>query len=138
MFDLGWVELSFLAILALIVVGPKDLPRLARGAAKVWGRVQRLYRQSLQSIHKLETEIELAGGPDGRKAPSYYDLLPEHVRRAMETAEPSRDAQHNEKVEAMYNEAMTQLKTQQEAAMATAGPPEKAPTATDISNREGV
>ncbi|QIB64894.1 Sec-independent protein translocase subunit TatA/TatB [Kineobactrum salinum] len=110
MFDLGWVELSFLAILALIVVGPKDLPKLARGAGKLWGRVQRLYRQSLQSIHKLETEIELASGPDGRQTPDYYELLPEHVRRAMETAEPSRDAQHNQEVEAMYNEAMKDLK----------------------------
>lgn len=112
MFDLGWVELSFLAVLALIIVGPKDLPKLARGAGRLWSRAQRLYRHSLNSIQRLETEIDLASGPDGRQTTDYYALLPEHVRRALEQAEPSRDAGHNERVEAMYTEAMAQVNQQ--------------------------
>lgn len=113
MFDLGWAELSFLAVLALIIVGPKDLPKLARGAGKLWGRVQRLYRHSLQSITRLENEIELASGPDQRRTPSHYDLLPEHVRRAMETAEPSRDPEQAQKTDEMYRQAMTELREKQ-------------------------
>ncbi|WP_347330978.1 Sec-independent protein translocase subunit TatA/TatB [Marinimicrobium locisalis] len=114
MLDLGWAELSFLAVLALIIVGPKDLPKLARGAGKLWGRAQRLYRHSLQSITRLENEIELASGPDQRRAPSHYDLLPEHVRRAMETAEPSRDPEQARKADEMYREAMTELREKQQ------------------------
>lgn len=109
MFDLGWVELVFLAMLALIVVGPKDLPRLARGTGKLWGKAQRLYRDALGQINKLETEIDLASRPDERYKPSYYDLLPEHVRQAMEVAEPSRDAAENARVEALYQEAMADI-----------------------------
>lgn len=107
--DLSWAELMFLAVLALIVVGPRDLPRLARGVGKLWGRIQRIYRDSLASIHKLETEMDLAAKPDQRHQPSYYDLLPEHVRQAMEQAEPSRDPEHNQRVQAMYEEAMAEV-----------------------------
>src|SRR5690606_6500037 len=59
MLDLGWAELMFLAVLALIVVGPQDLPKLARAIGKLWGKAQRLYRDSLASIRKLETEMDL-------------------------------------------------------------------------------
>lgn len=110
MFDLGWAELMFLAVLALIVVGPQDLPKLARGVGQLWGRAKRLYRDSLGQIRKLETEMDLAAQPDQRNQPSYYDLLPEHVRAAMEQAEPSRDAEHNAQVQAMYEEAMAEIK----------------------------
>lgn len=114
MLDLGWVELTFLAVLALVVVGPKDLPKLARGTGKLWARVQRFYRQSLQSLQKLENEIDLAEGPDARNRPSYYDLLPDHVRRAMETAEPTRDPEQNRKVEEEYRAAMADIKRRHE------------------------
>lgn len=109
MLNVGWAELVFLAVLALIVVGPKDLPKLARGIGKVWGKAQRMYRDSLSSIHKLETEMELAAKPDQRHQPSYYDLLPEHVRQAMEQSEPSRDPEKNQRVRAMYEDAMAEV-----------------------------
>lgn len=110
MLDLGWAELMFLAVLALVVVGPQDLPKLARALGKLWGRLQRFYRDSLVQLHKLETEMDLASKPDQRDQPSYYDLLPEHVRQAMEQAEPSRDAAHNERVQAMYEQAMAEVR----------------------------
>ena len=81
MLDLGWAELAFLFVLALVVVGPQDLPKLAHTIGKLWGKLQRFYRDSLQSIHKLETEMDLAAQADPRQQPSYYDLLPEHVRQ---------------------------------------------------------
>jgi len=109
MLDLGWAELVFLAVLALLVVGPRDLPKLAHGMGKLWSRARRMYRDSLSSLHKLETEMHLASQPDQRQQPSYYDLLPEHVRQAMEQAEPSRDAEHNQQVQAMYQEAMAEV-----------------------------
>ena len=110
MLDLGWAELMFLAVLALVVVGPQDLPKLARALGKLWGRLQRIYRDSLHQLHKLENEMDIASKPDQRNQPSYYDLLPEHVRQAMEQAEPCRDAAHNQRVQAMYEEAMAEVK----------------------------
>lgn len=110
MFDLGWAELMFIAVLALVVVGPRDLPKLARAIGKLWGKAQRMYRDSLTSIHKLEREMDLAAQPDQRNQPSYYDLLPEHVRHAMEQSEPSRDAEHNQRIQNDYAQAMADIK----------------------------
>lgn len=116
MLDLGWAELAFLFVLALVVVGPQDLPKLAHTIGKLWGKLQRFYRDSLQSIHKLETEIDLASQADPRKQPSYYDLLPEHVRQAMEQAEPIRDAEQHQHNQKLYEQAMAQIKANAELA----------------------
>lgn len=110
MLDLGWAELAFLFVLALIVVGPQDLPKLARMIGKLWGKLQRFYRDSLHSIHKLETEMDLASQADPRSQPSYYDLLPEHVRQAMEQPEPLRDAAQHQHSQALYQQAMAEIK----------------------------
>lgn len=110
MLDLGWAELAFLLVLALVVVGPQDLPKLARTIGKLWGKLQRFYRDSLQSINKLETEMDLASQADPRNQPSYYDLLPEHVRRALEQAEPVRDAEQHQQTQTMYEQAMAEIK----------------------------
>jgi sec-independent protein translocase protein TatB len=84
MFDLGWSELAFLAVLALIVVGPKDLPKLIHGAGRLAGRAQRFYRESMFSLRRLENEIDIASArKDGK--PAYFDLLPEHVRTLVAT-----------------------------------------------------
>lgn len=93
MFDLGWSELAFLAVLALIVVGPKDLPKLIHGVGKLVGRAQRFYRESMFSLRRLENEIDVASArKDGK--PVYYDLLPEHVRNlvATENVAPKSDS----------------------------------------------
>lgn len=81
MFDLGWSEIAFLAVLALIVVGPKDLPRLIRGAGQLLGRLQRFYRESMTTMRRLENEIEVASS---NGEPAYKQLLPDHVRRVMD------------------------------------------------------
>ncbi len=120
MFDLGWVELGFLAMLALIVVGPRDLPRLANGVGKLWGRLRRLYRDSLMSLRKLENELDLAQQPDAGAQPSYYDLLPEHVRQALEIGEPTRDAAENQRLQALYDDAVAEIERQRGEAEAAA------------------
>ncbi len=137
MLDLGWAELAFLLVLALVVVGPQDLPKLARTLGKLWGKLQRFYRDSLHSINKLETEMDLASQADPRKQPSYYDLLPEHVRQALEQAEPSRDAEQQQQTQTMYAQAMAEIKAAQAApidAVATEPHPVKAnPTTVSAS-----
>ena len=58
MLDLGWQEL-FIALVALIVVGPKDLPILVRSIAK-WLRSMRKILWTFQaSIEEVGREAEL-------------------------------------------------------------------------------
>jgi sec-independent protein translocase protein TatB len=41
MFDIAFSELVVIALVALIVIGPERLPKVARTAGHLWGRVQR-------------------------------------------------------------------------------------------------
>lgn len=60
MFDIAWTELMVIAVLAIIVVGPKDLPRLMRTLGR-WARKARAmaaeFRASLDEIAR-ETELD--------------------------------------------------------------------------------
>ncbi|MFO0349932.1 MAG: Sec-independent protein translocase protein TatB [Alphaproteobacteria bacterium] len=48
MFDIGWSELVVIAIVALVVIGPKDLPQAFRVAGQ-WMAKARLMAQEFQS-----------------------------------------------------------------------------------------
>jgi sec-independent protein translocase protein TatB len=41
MFDIGWSELLIIAVVAIIVIGPKDLPRVLRNLGRAMGAVRR-------------------------------------------------------------------------------------------------
>jgi sec-independent protein translocase protein TatB len=45
MFDLGWQELLVIGTVALIVVGPKDLPKLFNKAGKLFGKIKKISRE---------------------------------------------------------------------------------------------
>jgi sec-independent protein translocase protein TatB len=41
MFDIGWTELLILAVIAILIVGPKDLPRMLYSLGQALGTVRR-------------------------------------------------------------------------------------------------
>ena len=51
MFDLGWTELLLIGIVALIVVGPKDLPVLFRNAGRWVGKMRGMAREFSQAMN---------------------------------------------------------------------------------------
>jgi len=73
MFDIGWQELFILAVLAIIVVGPKDLPRVISTITK-WIRKARSMARDLQDglddvareadIEDLKKELAITDGND--------------------------------------------------------------------------
>ena len=50
MFDLGWSELLLIGIVALIVVGPKDLPVMFRTMGKVTARLRAMARDFTRAL----------------------------------------------------------------------------------------
>ena len=51
MFDLGWTELLVIGIVALIVVGPKDLPGMFRTVGMFMGKAKRMAREFSQAMN---------------------------------------------------------------------------------------
>jgi len=69
MFDIGFGEMMVCAIVALVVIGPEKLPRVARTLGVLFGRLQRYVAQVKTDIHremeaadlgKVKTEFESA------------------------------------------------------------------------------
>jgi len=56
MFDIGFSELCLVAVIALLVVGPKRLPETVRA----WGRWTARARQAIQTLQReVEQELDL-------------------------------------------------------------------------------
>ena len=56
MFDIGFSELMLIAVIALVVIGPERLPRVARTLGHLAGRLQRYVSEVKADINR---EIEL-------------------------------------------------------------------------------
>lgn len=92
MFDIAWTEMALIAVVALIVIGPKDLPKVMRTVG-LWTRkirtmagdfqrgVDQLARESeldelrqqmrdaVPSVNKLETMLNKAAMPSSSPTP---------------------------------------------------------------------
>ena len=67
MFDIGFSELLVIAIVALIVIGPERLPKVARTLGHLFGRMQRYVNDvkadisremELEELRKLQSSVE--------------------------------------------------------------------------------
>lgn len=59
MFDIGWMELLVIAVVAIVVVGPKDLPRLMRTFGHYAGKVRRMASDFQTQFDQAMTDAEL-------------------------------------------------------------------------------
>ena len=59
MLDLGWSEMAMIAVVALFVIGPKDLPKALRTLGHYGGKVRVLAREFRSSIDDAVREAEL-------------------------------------------------------------------------------
>jgi len=57
MFDVGFTELLVIAVVALIVIGPERLPKVARTAGHLFGRMQR-YVNDVKADISREMELD--------------------------------------------------------------------------------
>lgn len=59
MIDIGWTEMLVIAVLAIVVVGPRDLPRVMRGMARAMAKMRSLAREFQAGMNELAREAEL-------------------------------------------------------------------------------
>src|SRR5262249_26105101 len=92
MFNIGWSELLVIGIVALIVIGPKELPGALRTLGQWMGKVRRMASEFQNQFHEAMREAELADVKKqvdqmASKAQSYAHFDPiEDIRRDLENA----------------------------------------------------
>ncbi len=59
MFDIGWQELFIVAVLAILVVGPRDLPRTLRTVMSYIRKAKGMAREFQNGIDEVAREVEL-------------------------------------------------------------------------------
>lgn len=59
MFDIGWSELLIIAIVMIVVVGPKDLPKMLRAFGKVTARMRSTANEFRNQFNEALKEAEL-------------------------------------------------------------------------------
>ena len=75
MIDLGLTKMALIGVVALVVIGPEKLPRVARMAGTLFGRAQRYINQvksevsreiELDELRKMQKDVEEAATSAGR------------------------------------------------------------------------
>ena len=59
MLDIGWVELSIIALITILVVGPKEIPRVLRTVTQVVRKLRSMASEFQSGIDELAREAEL-------------------------------------------------------------------------------
>ena len=59
MFDLSWSHILIVLIVALVVVGPKDLPKIMRTAGRWMGTARAMADQFRKSFDEMARQSEL-------------------------------------------------------------------------------
>lgn len=59
MFDLAWSEIALIAVVALVVIGPKDLPGAIRGVAEGIKKMRKMAGEFQQQADELVREAKL-------------------------------------------------------------------------------
>ena len=65
MLDLGWTELLLIGIVALIVVGPKDLPVLFRNVGRFMGKARAMAREFSRAMNEAAEESGVKDATQG-------------------------------------------------------------------------
>ena len=115
MFDIGFSELLVIAVVALIVIGPERLPKVARTVGHLLGRLQRYVNDVKADINR---EMQL----------DELKKLQQQVAEQARSMEQSVSAQMTS-VESSLNESLTQGLADKSAAQPAQAAAEAAPPA---------
>src|SRR5438046_1608321 len=104
MFDIGFSELLVIGVVALIVIGPQKLPRVARTAGHLLGRLQRYVadvkadinreieleelRKMRDSMHQAASEMQKAASDVQSSVDSELAKTAEELNKAVAGAPP--------------------------------------------------
>ena len=112
MFDLGWSEMAVIAVVALVVIGPKDLPVVLRTVGQYVRKARAMAAEFQSGIEQMARETEL-----------------EQMRKEIEAAQQNVQTQ----AAAVTEQIEKALDTPAEPPSPTADPPMSIPPVTEAA-----
>lgn len=89
MFDLAWSEIALIGVVALVVIGPKDLPGAIRGVAQMLGKARRMAGEFQTHVDEMVREAKL--DEVKREIDSFRNTVQNEVYKAANVEELKRD-----------------------------------------------
>ena len=74
MLDIGWSEMAVIALVALVVIGPKDLPKAMKAVAYWVTKARRLSAEFHRGIDQIVREAELEEAREAIRSASQVNL----------------------------------------------------------------
>jgi sec-independent protein translocase protein TatB len=90
MLDLGLTKMALIGVVALVVLGPERLPRVARTAGALFGRAQRYINDvkaevtreiELDELRRMKTEFETAASNVEKAASNIHSSIHDNLRK---------------------------------------------------------
>lgn len=90
MFDFGFSEMVVIAVVALIVVGPERLPKVARTLGHLWGRAQRYINgvkadiardMAIEELRQLQQKVQLEASSTEQAVMQVTQILDQQVQQ---------------------------------------------------------
>ena len=98
MFDIGFSEIVVIMVVALIVIGPERLPKVARTLGLLWGRAQRYVNgvradierdMQLEEMRQIRQKMEEDAMAIAHSARQAMQSVDQHVQSLAEPSEPT-------------------------------------------------
>lgn len=110
MFDISFSELLVIAVVALLVIGPEKLPKVARTAGTIFGRMQRYVAQVTEEVNRearfaelQKLQDEIRQGADAVKSSIAADI--EELQTPLEPADTKPKVRRVRKKAAVQSDA---------------------------------
>jgi sec-independent protein translocase protein TatB len=107
MFDIGFTELMVIGVVALIVIGPEKLPRVARTVGHLAGRLQRYVADVKADINR---EIEL---DELRKMRDSMQQAASNFETSVQSELNKTEAELNKSVESVVEDKAQEKKSEE-------------------------
>lgn len=98
MFEIGFSELVVIMVVALVVIGPERLPKVARTMGHLWGRAQRYVNgvradierdMQIEELRQLKLKVEHEAGTVMQSANQAVQALDQHMQSLEVPADPT-------------------------------------------------
>lgn len=131
MFDIGMAEMVVIGVVALIVVGPKDLPMMFRRAGQFVGRMRGMARDFQRAMDQAADDSGLKDVADSVKtATTMKNLGLDDAAKSLAAVNADWEAKKPKKIDAAAEHAARQKAVEEANEAAAQWPPEGVETAT--------